>query len=395
MTASDYIKNQPHLQGKILTPNSFSALAEYPPLSYSKSAAESSTKAAVKPSTATTNTKPLCYTKPQKQHLVTTQFTIPINLPQLKSFISRVFYEDSLWPTDNVTKNQSFYGYILVDSQSVEITHYDNSKNPNHINYSTCKILQICSTQDLGLIHHHTTKDFSTPGYHIKGYTYIDYKNAFFRTFYIRPYDHSWFISFDQNCAKTIPGWFNEWWYWLGPSDPIYPEQVVKTFYPFYKKHIPEQPVGPLNKIFFHIDMGITWILSWHFTLALALQDMPYSLLREFRVKWWEKYNIERCSLDGIQKYFQTLNQAKKAIQLVSKSIPLHNPNQQPQSNPNPRTSKRTPSSPTKKFKTFIAEVLAQFSDDEESRQDDTQEDDNTQPDDPYGGPLGQDPFEL
>ena len=39
MTASDYVKNQPHLQGKVLTPNPYSALAEYPPLSYAKAAA--------------------------------------------------------------------------------------------------------------------------------------------------------------------------------------------------------------------------------------------------------------------------------------------------------------------------------------------------------------------
>lgn len=120
---------------------------------------------------------------------------------------------------------------------------------------------------------------FFTPGYHINGYTYTDYKNAFFRDFLLRPYDHSWFFSFDQNCTRTIPGWFNEWWYWFGPADPIYPEEVFKTSYPFYKKHVLDQPVGPLNKIWFYIDMGIPWICSWHFTLAIALQDMPYSLL--------------------------------------------------------------------------------------------------------------------
>jgi len=44
MTASDYIKNQPHLQGRTLTPNPYSALAEYPPLSYSKAVSEKSSK---------------------------------------------------------------------------------------------------------------------------------------------------------------------------------------------------------------------------------------------------------------------------------------------------------------------------------------------------------------
>nr|VDD35329.1 unnamed protein product [Brassica oleracea] len=103
MKASDYIKNQLHLQGRTLTPNPFSVLAEYPPLSYSKAVAETSSKAKTQSSTetpnttsnTTPNTKLVYYTKPQKQHLITTPFTKPINLTQLKSFINRVFYEDS------------------------------------------------------------------------------------------------------------------------------------------------------------------------------------------------------------------------------------------------------------------------------------------------------------
>ena len=217
---------------------------------------------------------------------MTTQFTKPITLPQLKAFVNRAFYPDCPYPTDNITKNHTFYEFILVDSRSIEVTHYPDQKDKNTIAYSTCKILNIHQSKDLGFIHHHTTKPFVTPGFHIQGYTYTDYQNAFFRAFFIRPYDHSWFFSFDQNCSKAIPGWFAEWWYWFGPSDAIYPTNLLKTSFEFYKKHIPDQPIGPLNKIYFHIDMGIPWICSWYFQLALHLQDMLYSLVREFRVKW-------------------------------------------------------------------------------------------------------------
>jgi len=124
MTASDYIKNQPHLQGRTLTPNPYSALAEYPPLSYSKAVAEKSSKAETQSSTATPkttsnttqNTKPVYYTKPHRQHLMTTPFTKPIKLTQLKTFINRVFYEGSPWPTYNIIKNQSFYEKELTMS---------------------------------------------------------------------------------------------------------------------------------------------------------------------------------------------------------------------------------------------------------------------------------------
>ncbi|KAF3524314.1 hypothetical protein F2Q69_00049789 [Brassica cretica] len=109
-----------------------------------------------------------------------------------------------------------------------------------------------------------------------------------------------------------------------------------------------DQPIGPLNKIYFHIDMGIPWICSWHFQLALHLQDMPYSLVREFRVKWWEKYNQDRCSYSNIQKYFDTIKQAKQVVQSVSKTVPLLLPSQiqQPsQKKSSPATSTTSSSS--------------------------------------------------
>ena len=74
MTASDYVKNQPHLQGRILTPNPYSALAEYPPLSYAKATAEGSTskETVLTSKEPETPTKSTYYVKPQKQHLMTT-----------------------------------------------------------------------------------------------------------------------------------------------------------------------------------------------------------------------------------------------------------------------------------------------------------------------------------
>ena len=398
MTASDYVKNQPHIQGKILTPNPYSALAEYPPLSYAKAAAEGSTSKATVSTTKEpeTSTKPTYYVKPQKQHLMTTQFTKPITLPQLKTFVNRAFYPDCFYPTDNITKNHTFYEFILVDSRSIEVTHYPDPKDKNSIAYSTCKILNIYQSKDLGFIHHHSTKPFVTPGFHIQGYTYTDYQNAIFRAFYIRPYDHSWIFSFDQSCSKAIPGWFAEWWYWFEPLDAIYPTNLLKTSFEFYKKHIPDQPIGPLNKIYFHIDMGIPWICSWHFQLSLHLQDMPYSLLREFRVKWWEKYNLDRCSYSNIQKYFDTIKQATHAAQTVSKSIPLLLPSQRQQPTPKPSSpaTSTASSSEIKKSKQSKKEKLAQLIDQLMHSSSDEEGEVNHDTQDPFGGPLAQDPFE-
>lgn len=191
MTALDYIKNQPRLQDKHLnqTTNTFSALAEFPPLSYAKAASpnpgQTSNTGQASSTPAAPTQKSDYYTKPYSQHIHTTHFPKPITLKELQNYINRVFYETSLWKTDNVTKNQTFYEYILVDSMSASIVHHENKANPNQIDYSTCKIIRVASYQDLGFSNLHTQKPFNTPGFYLPGYTYTDYQNAFFYTLFI------------------------------------------------------------------------------------------------------------------------------------------------------------------------------------------------------------------
>ncbi|ESQ46564.1 hypothetical protein EUTSA_v10000685mg [Eutrema salsugineum] len=170
----------------------------------------------------------------------------------LTQFTNRIFYEDSQYLTDNLTKNRTFYEFILVDTKSVEITHHTDKSNPNLKSYSTC-------------------------------FTYVDYQKAFLHTFYLRTYDNSWFLSFDFHCSKSIPGWFYEWWHWFRPCEEIYQTQILKVSLPYYTKHEKPEAICPLPKISFHIDMGVPWILSWHFNLILFLPDMQYSLVREYR----------------------------------------------------------------------------------------------------------------
>ncbi|CAH8262125.1 unnamed protein product [Arabidopsis lyrata] len=218
-------------------------------------------------------------------------------------------------------KNQPSMQGKNLNSKSAEITHYPNKYEPTQIAYTTCKILRIQSPHDFGFLNLHTTKPFSQSGYHIQGYTYTDYQNAFFRTLCLRAFDHSWFLSFDSRCPNQVPGWFHEWWYWFGPTNEIYPTDIIKTNFPFYSKHLPKQDIDSFKNISFHIDMGIPWICSWHYNLILLLPGMPYSLVREYRIKWWDKYDLNRCSLTNIAKLFQITSQTKAQVQAVSKSI--------------------------------------------------------------------------
>nr|VDD35887.1 unnamed protein product [Brassica oleracea] len=112
---------------------------------------------------------------------------------------------------------------------SASIVHHENQNNPDQIDYSTCKIIRVVSYRDLGFTNLHTQKPFNTLGFYIPGYTYTDYQNAFFYTFFRRPFTHSWFIQFQFNCPKLIPNWFYEWWYYFGPVDQIYPEPYTQN----------------------------------------------------------------------------------------------------------------------------------------------------------------------
>ncbi|CAH8317400.1 unnamed protein product [Eruca vesicaria subsp. sativa] len=67
MSAADYVKIQPHLQGKpISTTNQFSALAEFPPLSYAKAVNPTPQKITLTPPIQkTTDQKSTYFLKPQ------------------------------------------------------------------------------------------------------------------------------------------------------------------------------------------------------------------------------------------------------------------------------------------------------------------------------------------
>ncbi|CDY17839.1 BnaC08g04530D [Brassica napus] len=91
MTALDYIKNQPRLQDKHLThtTNTFSALAEFPPLSYAKAASPNPGQTSSKQATPTQKSD--YHTKSYYQHIHTTNFPKPITLKELENYINRVW----------------------------------------------------------------------------------------------------------------------------------------------------------------------------------------------------------------------------------------------------------------------------------------------------------------
>jgi hypothetical protein len=49
---------------------------------------------------------------------------------------------------ENISKTRQFYDFILVDTNSIKITHNQDKNNPQKINYSKLKILNVLTYQD-------------------------------------------------------------------------------------------------------------------------------------------------------------------------------------------------------------------------------------------------------
>ena len=100
-----------------------------------------------------------------------------------------------------------------------------DKSNPDRISYSKCVIKKVIRPIEWASLA--TTKEF-TVNYIPKGYTYHDYRMAWYRAFLLRPFDHSWFFTFHSNCQEEFPIWFYEWWHSYGPTTDILPPAVLK-----------------------------------------------------------------------------------------------------------------------------------------------------------------------
>ncbi|CAN6891878.1 unnamed protein product, partial [Brassica oleracea] len=194
-------------------------------------------------------------------------------------------------------------------------------------------------------------------------------------------------------------------------SCQIYPEPILKTSLPYYQKQTPQPSILILSKIAFHIDMEIPWICSWHFHLTQLQPDMPMSLVKQFRVKWWDKYDQERCSITSMQKFFTDNRNIERSIVQLSRSIPTEDQRQHSrqliqQYGQHPQQQRPTSptgsgsSSKSKGKKAALQEIyqaLQKTLDVFDSDSDEVNQQDEPMQDteDPFGGPCAQDPNEI
>ncbi|KAL0706056.1 hypothetical protein Bca4012_072482 [Brassica carinata] len=105
---------------------------------------------------------------------------------------------------------------------------------------------------------------------------------------------------------------------------------------------------------------------------------MPMSLVKKFCVKWWDKYDQERCSITSMQKFFTDNRNIEKSIVQLSRSIPTEDQRK-------------------KAALQEIFQALQKTLDVSDSESDEVNQQDEPMQDseDPFGGPCAQDPNDL
>jgi len=135
------------------------------------------------------------------EHLLLTSCKPPPPNNIISNIVQKSFGNNH-FATDNLRKTQKFYELILVDTNSVSLTHTFDKFYPAQILYSKCIIKSVITAQQW--------KDpFEERSFSInftpQTFTYNDYKNAWYRAFLIQPNVHSWFFNFHEQCTNTFP----------------------------------------------------------------------------------------------------------------------------------------------------------------------------------------------
>jgi len=200
-------------QLQIPVQNQFAPLTQtqFPPLPY-KTAVTNPT------SSSSTNDYIIRFT----EHLLLTSCKSPPPTNIISSIIQKTFGPHH-FATDDLRKSQKFYELILVDTQSVTITHTFGKYHPAQILYSKCIIRDVFTAQQWK--NPFEERKFSIT-FDRRTYNYNDYKNAWYQAFLVQPNIHSWFFNFHEQCSNTFPVWFYHWWTMFGCLTMLLPAEA-------------------------------------------------------------------------------------------------------------------------------------------------------------------------
>lgn len=180
----------------------------------------------------------------------------------MQETLSNIFPPDFYFIPDDLLKTRTFYEFILVDTDSIEITHNPDRNDSNRIAFSKCEIKKVLRPQDwrTGIYQKRPFSQSFIP----QEFSYKDYQKAWFHTFCLTHTTHSWFFIFDKTCPKRFPKWFQQWFNFFGLNEKIFPLSVLEGYHLFTKNF--NNSKDPL--LAFSSNFLIAWIMSWQFHIT-------------------------------------------------------------------------------------------------------------------------------
>ena len=223
-----------------------------------------------------------------------------------------MFPPGSNFQPEHPHKTQTFYEFILVDTNSVLLTHNKCKWDSSRTAFSKCVIKNVISHLQWNGPPWITRKFSQTFSPH--DYNYYDYQNAWYNAFYFQNdrFQHSWFFYFERHLdIQNLPAWFHHWWSQFGSEQSILPSKrldektkeqiqrgyaVEQIYFPFSLTQIFEKFQTPptLCKfpklLAFYARYSLPWIMGWDFAFSSTSRKF---LVRQIYVRWWEKYIVD------------------------------------------------------------------------------------------------------
>ena len=200
-----------------------------------------------------------------------------------------------------LNKTRKFYEFILVDTNSVSIKHFKDSKDPSLNTHSTIQILKVMQPRHYGT-NLNQPKKFFAP-FDPAGYTYWDYIDAWTNVFWHQnnKYKHLWLIYFQNNTVYNFPNWFLQWWTYFGPIPQIFPEEVQQGFQQFNRLFNNQESRIPADLMYFS-TFALSWIFSWQYRYGKTENNKQYPpLQRHAFVKWWTQFDTSKAAPEQVK----------------------------------------------------------------------------------------------
>ena len=129
----------------------------------------------------------------------------------------------------------------------MKFKHFFLSETHSDPAYSTATILKVLSPKQWGDLLHNQKRfpsNFQMCLPHCLVFSYWDYPQAWFNTFFIQnpKKSHSWLFFFNSKITvQSLPNWFKQWWSHFGPIPDILTPNAIHCLNLFKAHYTPSE----------------------------------------------------------------------------------------------------------------------------------------------------------